>query len=109
MPPPLRYFLLFLTGSLAGLFYFGGLWLTLKQALNRPRGAVWIFISFILRTAVVVTLFVILMENDFYRILVLMAGFIWVRFLFTSRMKKPKTTLPGGRNSDILSRSDHPL
>ncbi len=109
MAPPLLYVLLFVAGSLAGLFYFGGLWLTLKQTLNRPGGAAWIFISFILRTTVVVTLFVVLMENNLCRILVLMAGFLWVRFLFTSRMKKPTTTMPGGKDSDILTRSDHSI
>ncbi len=103
------YLLLFLAGAVSGVFYFGGLWLTLKRTLNRPRGMVWIFVSFVVRTAVVTALFFSLMKNDFYRILVLMAGFLGMRYLFTSKIKLPDMKLSGAKTNDLLSRSDHPL
>lgn len=89
MSAPLLYLLLFCIGGLAGLFYFGGLWLTIKKTTNKKGMYFWFFSSFLLRTAVVIAVFLLFMDGDWRRILTMMTGFLFVRFIFTSRIKMP--------------------
>lgn len=73
----------FIVGASLGLFYFGGLWLTVQQLPVSQHPYRLIFFSFILRLAV--TLFVvsiILSSNNVYGVIPLLVcclGFLIVR------------------------------
>jgi len=69
-----------------GLFYFGGLWLTIKNMNNARSPIVLTLGSFILRTgAVFLVLIYVARQGDWGNILILLAGFIVSR-IFLSRM-----------------------
>ncbi|MBA7579862.1 ATP synthase subunit I [Candidatus Atribacteria bacterium 1244-E10-H5-B2] len=81
------YSLLYLLVGLGlGLFYFGGLWLTIKN-MNQARSPIVLTLgSFILRTgAVFLVLIYVARQGDWENILILLAGFIVSR-IFLSRM-----------------------
>jgi len=81
------YSLLYLFVGLGlGLFYFGGLWLTIKN-MNQARSPIVLTLgSFILRTgAVFLVLIYVARQGDWGNILILLAGFIISR-IFLSRM-----------------------
>ena len=81
------YSLLYLFVGLGlGLFYFGGLWLTIKN-INQARSPIVLTLgSFILRTgAVFLVLIYVARKGDWGNILILLAGFIVSR-IFLSRM-----------------------
>ena len=81
------YSLLYLLVGLGlGLFYFGGLWLTIKN-MNQSRSPIVLTLgSFILRTgAVFLVLIYVARQGDWENILILLAGFIVSR-IFLSRM-----------------------
>lgn len=70
-----------------GLFYFGGLWLTVRQLPTR-RYPVPLFLgSFVGRTAVVVAGFYFVMGGHWERVLACLAGFIMVRQVLVSRLR----------------------
>ncbi|MBA7553071.1 hypothetical protein ES705_45656 [subsurface metagenome] len=81
------YSLLYLLVGLGlGLFYFGGLWLTIKN-MNQARSPIVLTLgSFIIRTgAVFLVLIYVARQGDWENILILLAGFIGSR-IFLSRM-----------------------
>ena len=55
--------LAFIAGLALGLFYFGGLWLTIKQLPRSRRPAFLALGSFFLRTALVVFAFYLIVRN----------------------------------------------
>lgn len=69
-----------------GLFYFGGLWLTIKN-MNQARSPIVLTLgSFILRTGAVFSVLIyVARQGDWENILILLAGFIVSR-IFLSRM-----------------------
>ena len=69
-----------------GLFYFGGLWLTIKN-MNQARSPIVLTLgSFIIRTgAVFLVLIYVARQGNWENILILLAGFIVSR-IFLSRM-----------------------
>ena len=81
------YSLLYLLVGLGlGLFYFGGLWLTIKN-MNQARSPIVLTLgSFIIRTgAVFLVLIYVARQGEWENILILLAGFIVSR-IFLSRM-----------------------
>jgi len=73
-----------------GLFYFGGLWLTVRQLPTR-RYSVPLFLgSFVGRTAVVLAGFYFVMDGRWERVLACLAGFIMVRQLLVSRLRSER-------------------
>lgn len=67
------------TGTALGLFYFGGLWLTVNRLNKSSQPALLSLASFFVRTAVVLSGFYYVMEGRLVRLLVAMAGFLIVR------------------------------
>lgn len=47
----------FIAGCGLGLFYFGGLWLTVRQLPKKQHPLLWMFASFILRLSILLLLF----------------------------------------------------
>ena len=85
-------FFLFLAGMGFGLFYFSGLWLTLRKLANRRSWTIWLGISFILRLAVVLCGFFLLMQENWIRLVVLTMGFLVTRTLMIKRINKISTS-----------------
>ncbi|MCC7546639.1 MAG: ATP synthase subunit I [Burkholderiales bacterium] len=82
-----------------GLFYFGGLWLTVKR-LGRARSPTLLFaLSFGVRTALVVLGMYLVMDGSWPRMLACLAGFIIVRQTMMSRLRpdrSPEARWEGG-------------
>lgn len=70
-----------------GVFYFGGLWLTVRQLPTCPWPAPLLVGSFVGRTAVVLVGFYYVMDGRGERILACLVGFIMARFLLVSRLR----------------------
>ena len=80
----------FIAGMGLGLIYFGGLWLTLKHLPHYKRPILMTMASFLVRTAVVLLGFYLLVKgNHLDRLLVAVVGFIIMRIIVV-RPKIPK-------------------
>ncbi|NLG77512.1 MAG: ATP synthase subunit I [Xanthomonadaceae bacterium] len=86
MNPLIALALAWAAGAGLGLFYFGGLWLTVRKLTTRYSVPLFLA-SFVARTAVVVVGFYFVMGNRWERALVCLVGFIMVRQLLVSRLR----------------------
>ncbi len=68
-------------GGLLGLLFFGGLWWTVRRALDSPRPALWVGGSLLLRMASVAAGFVAVAAGDWRRMLSCLLGFWAARWL----------------------------
>ena len=78
-------------GVLLGLFFFGGLWWTVRRALASRHTALWILGSQLLRTAVAVVGIYLLAAGSWQYLIATMCGFILVRVLLIRFMPPPNT------------------
>ena len=77
----------FLWGAIYGLFYFGGLWLTLCRISVVNHQAFWMISSFFIRNLLVVVGFYPIVQQGWLPTLICLAGFILIRFVLTQRIK----------------------
>lgn len=70
-------------GAVLGMFFFGGLWWTIRRGLSSPRPALWFFGSMLLRTAIVVLGFYFVLGDDWRRLLAALLGFVIARLAVT--------------------------
>lgn len=85
--------LLALTGGLLlGVFFYGGLWWTVRKGLASPRPALWFSASFLLRTGIALGGMYAFSCGRWQRLLVCLLGFLAAR-LFAMRLSK--TAGPG--------------
>lgn len=71
----------FLVGMVLGLFFFGGLWWTVRKVTTSPNPALLFFSSVMLRMAVVISGFYVVMAGDWQRLCTALLGFIIARML----------------------------
>lgn len=81
-----------LAGIALGLFYFGGLWLTVQRLPTIRRPALLMLGSFFLRTLVALSGFYVVMSGSWARLLVCLTGFLAIRTLLASRSALMLTT-----------------
>jgi F1F0 ATPase subunit 2 len=81
-----------LAGIALGLFYFGGLWLTVQRLPTIRHPALLMLGSFFLRTLVALLGFYVVMSGSWARLLVCLAGFLTIRTLLASRSALMPTT-----------------
>ena len=62
-----------------GLFYFGGLWLTVRYMNAAGKKGTLFVASFLVRSAVVVSGFYLVMDGEWERIVACLAGFLITR------------------------------
>jgi F1F0 ATPase subunit 2 len=74
-----------LAGMGLGLFYFGGLWLTVQRLPTIRHPALLMLGSFCMRTLVALFGFYVVMSGSWARLLVCLAGFLVIRTLLASR------------------------
>jgi F1F0 ATPase subunit 2 len=72
-----------LAGLALGLFYFGGLWLTVRRIVGCTRPALLMLGSFIVRLLVTLCGFYLVMDGRWERLLACLSGFIVTRFILT--------------------------
>lgn len=70
-------------GTVVGAFYFGGLWWTVRRVARSRRPGLLLLASYWLRTATALTLFYVIMDGDWLRLVVCLAGFLVMRQLLT--------------------------
>ena len=75
-----------LAGMAIGLFYFGGLWWTVRRLPDVRRPALWTLSSYLIRMGAGVGAIFLVSGGRWERILILLAGFLAVRFLMVRRL-----------------------
>jgi F1F0 ATPase subunit 2 len=83
--------LAFIAGMALGIFFFGGLWFTVKKAVFAKIPALWFFTSFFLRVGVVMLGFYFISPAGWQPLIVSLLGFIVARFgvtYFTKSLDK---------------------
>ncbi len=85
--------LVFTAGLVLGIFFFGGLWLTVKNAVISQRPALWFIGSFLIRVTITLTGFYYLSQGSWKNLLISVSGFIIARtiiiYLTKSIEEKP--------------------
>lgn len=76
-----------LAGILFGFFYFGGLWLTLQKITGSAYPYLLVLLSFLMRAAVVMAGFYLLLRADWRYLLASLAGFIIARTVLSYKLK----------------------
>ncbi|MCB1918666.1 MAG: ATP synthase subunit I [Candidatus Competibacteraceae bacterium] len=78
-----------LGGTVLGLFYFAGLWFTLRRLPGHPHPALWIAGSFILRLTVSLSGFYVILGSDrsLTRLGIALLAFLAVRVVLTQRLQ----------------------
>ena len=78
-----------LGGATLGLFYYAGLWFTLRNLPQQTHPALWVFGSFILRLAISVAGFYFILGPDRNRLRlgVALLAFIVARVVLTRRLQ----------------------
>jgi F1F0 ATPase subunit 2 len=72
-----------IAGILLGLFFFGGLWWTVRKGVAAKHIALWFFGSLLLRSGVVMLGFYFVMGDNWQRMLAGLLGFVIARVLVT--------------------------
>lgn len=90
-----------LAGMALGLFFFGGLWVTVRRITYSKRPALFLFGSFVVRLLVTLCGFYFVMGGSWERLLACLSGFLVARFVLTRIVRTGKTALhlssePGG-------------
>jgi F1F0 ATPase subunit 2 len=70
-------------GVLFGVFFFGGLWWTVRQGISSKRVALWFLGSMLLRTCTVLLGFYFVSGGDWKRLLASLLGFFIARLVVT--------------------------
>ncbi len=85
----LGWLLAVLGGAALGLFYYAGLWFTLRRLPEQAHPALWVFGSFTLRLAVSMAGFYAILGSDrnLTRLGLALLAFIMARVLLTRRLR----------------------
>jgi F1F0 ATPase subunit 2 len=85
----LTWLLAALGGAALGLFYFAGLWFTLRRLPGHPHPALWVAGSFILRLAVSLSGFYVILgpDRNLTRLGIALLAFLAVRVVLTRRLR----------------------
>lgn len=77
----LSLFFAFIIGIITGIFYFGGLWLTVKKVTKVTKPYLLLIISFFLRLIIILLIFYFVFKQNILNILPCLIGFFLVRFI----------------------------
>lgn len=73
-----------------GLFFFGGLWWTVRQLGQAQRPFVLIITSFLGRTVVSLLGFYVIAHGHWERLLIALLGFVLARFVLSYLTSRPE-------------------
>lgn len=78
-------------GIILGIFYFGGLWLTLERLSSSKNPYVLTLGSFFVRTAIsLIGFYLVVRGGHWERLLVCISGFIFIKILLVYRLRPEK-------------------
>jgi len=81
--------ILALSGGMAlGVLFFGGLWFTVKMAVNAKIPALWFLGSLLLRVTLTMLGFYFIGSGNWLRLVICALGFFLARFLVVQLTKK---------------------
>lgn len=92
----------FVVGSLLGIFFFGGLWFTVKKLVTSKTPSLLMVGSFVLRIGVVLAGFYFIGPGDWKKLAASLIGFIVARFVVLYFTK-----LPDGKKIQIKKEAIH--
>jgi F1F0 ATPase subunit 2 len=92
-----------IAGLLLGVFFFGGLWWTVRKGIQSERAALWFFGSMLLRTSVVMLGFYLLLGDSWLRMLVGLFGFFISRLIVTRLTRVVEQSKPFALEADHAS------
>ncbi|MBE0411562.1 MAG: ATP synthase subunit I [Anaerolineales bacterium] len=75
-----------LAGMLLGLFYFGGLWVTVQRIPTSRVPLLLTIGSFLLRAGIVLGGFYIVAQGEWLRVIVSLVGFILMRIILLFKL-----------------------
>ncbi len=99
MIEPLALTIALIAGMLLGVFFFGGLWWTVRKGLASERPALLFSISLLVRTAVVLSGFYLVMGDNWQKPLAALLGFALARVVVTRLVR----TAPLAQETDHAS------
>lgn len=70
-------------GLALGVFFFGGLWLTVRKVVSSQRHAAWLLVGGLLRMGVALSGFYVVAGGQWQRLLACLAGFFIARLAVT--------------------------
>ena len=79
-------------GAGLGLFYFGGLWLTLRSIPGKSHPKIRMVLSFVVRTIIALFGFWIVIQKDVYAFFFTMGTFFLTRFFLTRKLAAIRRT-----------------
>jgi F1F0 ATPase subunit 2 len=85
-------FLALLTGAILGVFYFAGLWWTVRQLGSSQYVALLFMFSMLFRTSTVIVGFYFILGDNWLRLIAGLVGFIFVRLLATLYLRPNETS-----------------
>jgi F1F0 ATPase subunit 2 len=77
----------FLAGALLGVFFFGGLWWTVQKITGSGRPYLLSVISFLVRTAVVLAGFYLILTTGWPHLLAALLGFLAARTVLAYKIR----------------------
>jgi F1F0 ATPase subunit 2 len=83
-----------LAGVLLGMFFFGGLWWTIRRGVSSKQPAALFFFSLLLRTGIALAGFYVVARGDWRRVLSCLVGFVLARILVTWLTRVPTAKAP---------------
>ncbi len=73
----------FLVGLTVGLAFFGGLWSTLRRLPTSGQPLVWLLLSFVIRSSIVIVALGVLLPGGWIQGVTFLAGFLVARIVVT--------------------------
>ena len=88
--PPLA--LAFVAGSMLGVFFFGGLWWTIRSSPPSQWSGLLFSASLLLRMAVAITGFYLVSHGEWRKLVACLVGFLLARIAVTRLIRLPSAT-----------------
>ncbi len=82
--------LAWLAGGVIGVFFFGGLWWTVRKGLSAKQPALWFFGSLLVRMCIALTGFYFVSNLHFDRLMVCLLGFFIARMVVMRLTRTPE-------------------
>ncbi|WP_372882118.1 ATP synthase subunit I [Psychromonas sp.] len=81
------------TGLLLGIFFFAGLWWTVRRGAKSERPVIWFFASFILRTTLTLSALYWISDGQWLRLVVCLLGFTVARIVVQVITRSPRESI----------------
>jgi F1F0 ATPase subunit 2 len=102
----LEYSWVLAAGMLTGAFYFGGLWWTVRRVIRSRSPGFLLAASFLVRSAIALTVFYVVMDKNWLRLVVCLVGLLIVRQVLTWVLGPGGNAQQSRRKESILD-EDH--